>query len=260
MGQDKILLVTEDLYLYGSRVPWEPNADAVRRLINRVIGMKRCGLRYLQVTHLNLAAAYYRRDLTKWVAEKLYEFAWYKLNGRPIVTVEVGIETGSPRLIANYMIGKPKPYKPEDWPRIVLESLIFMEEHDWVPLGTIIVGLPGETLEDALATLRLIEDIEAHGLKTFLVPLLFIPLGQSMLRDKPLKSFDELNSVQAEIFARCWRHNIRTWGYGFFASRPRFYRSLLTVLSKIYMYVFARRYWWRRVIAEEVYSELKRYL
>ncbi len=129
-GQDRVLLVTEDLFLYGAKVPWEPNPDAVRRLLTKILEMRRYGLRYLQVTHVNLAVVLANRELSKWVAEVLQSSTWYKLRGKPVATVEVGIETGSPRLIAMHMAGKARPFKPEAWPTVVINALSSVEEYD----------------------------------------------------------------------------------------------------------------------------------
>ncbi len=88
-----------------------------------------------------------------------------------------------------HMVGKARPFKPEAWPTVVINALSSVEEYYWVALATTIVGLPSETIEDAYATLRIIEEIEELGLRTFLVPLLFVPIGTSALRDAPSKSF-----------------------------------------------------------------------
>ncbi|MEM1628493.1 MAG: radical SAM protein [Desulfurococcaceae archaeon] len=259
-GQDRALLVTEDLFLYGSSPPWEPNESAVTRLVNAVIGLRNSGLRYLQITHMNLAAIRYRKELFKNIADKLHEFAWFKLRGDYINTVEVGIESGSPRIIGKLMRGKVLPYKPEEWPSIVLESLILMEECGWVPLATLIVGLPGEDIDDALKTLALIDSIREHGLRPFMVPLLFVPLGGSLLENRPIKSFDELSDVQLEIFSNCWRHNLRNWGIDHFENYGFAKKTMLSVLARLYLITVARRYRWRERIAKEIYRELARFL
>ncbi len=259
-GKNYILLVTEDIFLYGSKIPWEPNEVAIKRLILEILKREKLGLKYVQITHVNLATALYKKDLTKWIAENLQPYAWCGLGGKRVVTTEVGIETGSPRLMARYMAGKCRPFKPEDWPRVTVDALAVMEEYDWVSLATIIVGLPGETPEDAFMTLKLVDDIREHGLRTLLVPLLFIPLGYCALKDAPVRTFNELSEVQVDIFKECWRHNLRVWGAGFFNNLPRISRAILKVMSRFIMAFVVRRYWWRKRIADGVYEELKRYL
>lgn len=161
-GQDSAMLITEDLFLYGSKPSREPNEHAVINLVNDVTKLKSVGLKRVQITHMNLAAIRYRRKLFKDVADKLYEFAWFKLRGNYINTVEVGIESGSPRIISKLIRGKALPYAPEKWPITVLESLTLMEENSWIPLATVIVNLPGEDIDDALKTLILIDSIKEH--------------------------------------------------------------------------------------------------
>jgi radical SAM superfamily enzyme YgiQ (UPF0313 family) len=259
-GKNRALLVTEDLFLYGAKVPWEPYGDAITRLIDSITQLKNRGLQVIQVTHVNLAAVHYRKDVFKIISEKLYEFAWFKLKGRYINTVEVGIESGSHKIIGKLMRGKVLPYSPEEWFNVVLEALTYLEENNWVPLATIIVGLPGEEVDDAYKTLNLIEEINRHGLKTFLVPLLFVPLGGSALEDQSIKSFNELNEVQLDIFAECWKHNVRVWGEDHFKNYSWIQKKMLGLLAGIYVKTKAREYSWRRKIAMEVYKELKELL
>ncbi|MEM1675712.1 MAG: radical SAM protein [Desulfurococcaceae archaeon] len=257
-GQNKILIVTEDLFLYGSRVPWEPNSDSILRLIDRITSYKKNGLKHVQITHMNLTSIKYRRDLFKQISDKLYEFAWYRLRGRLVNTVEVGIETGSPRLMDKYMKGKVIPYKSFEWIDIVIDSLTYMEEFDWIALGTIIVGLPGEESDDAVKTLELVNSIEEQGLRTLLIPLLFVPLGGCALQDQPIKSFNDLCDIHLSIFYECWKHNVRVYGPDFFIHYSFLKKLLFRILAKLYLVTTSRKYRWREIIARELYSEIMR--
>ncbi|MEM1734736.1 MAG: radical SAM protein [Desulfurococcaceae archaeon] len=259
-GQNKVLLVTEDLFLYGSRIPYEPNSDALKKLINSIVSLKKYGLEKIQVTHINLAAALYRSDLFKYISDQLYEFAWFKLGKRMVLTTEVGIETGSAKLIKTHMMGKAKPFKPEEWFNVVLDSLILLEENGWAPCATIIVGLPGETYEDAYQTLKLVEEISSTGLKPLLIPLLFVPLGSCKLRNESLRVFDDLMDVQVSIFSKCWKHNVKIWGYDHFKKYDFNERLLIRIIGLIYKNLVARRRWWRKRIVDEVYGEVIRQL
>lgn len=259
-GQDKVLLVTEDLFLYGSKIPWEPNDSVIIDLIDSIIRLKNKGLRYVQITHMNLAAIRYRKELFKTIADKLYEFAWYKHHNSYINTVEVGIESGSPKIIGKFMRGKVLPYTPEEWPETILESFITLEEYNWIPLATIIIGLPNEDTNDALKTLELIDNIKQHGLRTFLCPLLFVPLGGSALEDQPIRSFNELSDIQLMIFAECWKHNIKIWGADHIKNYSYIQKLLLRILARLYIATTAKKYRWRKTIALEIYNELKKLL
>lgn len=254
--QDKILLVTEDIFLYGAKVPWEPNASAIEKLIDCVTKFKNRGLKHVQITHMNLASAHYRKDILKSISSKLHDFAWYRFRGNYINTVEVGIESGSPRIVDKYMRGKTLPYKPEKWSSIVIESLTLLEENGWIPLATLIIGMPGEDIEDAYKTLSLVENIRSHGLKTFLVPLLFVPLGGCVLKNQPIKSFNELNDIQVSIFAECWKHNVKIWSLDHFKTYSYLQKTILKISAKIYLMTIAKKYRWRKKIASEIYKEL----
>ena len=66
----------------------------------------------------------------------------------PISGSQTGIETGSPRLIAKHMRGKPAPAAPDEWPEIVVQALGLLHDQNWVIAGTLVTGLPGETEDD----------------------------------------------------------------------------------------------------------------
>ncbi len=258
-GQRDVLLVTEDIFMYGCKSSdFKPNRDAVDELFKALTDRE--GLNSIQVTHANLAAIRADKELASRVAHILRERSEYKLSGKQVATVEVGIETGSPRLFKKHMAGKCRPFKPEEWPSIVLSSLSFMEEQQWAALATILVGLPGETDEDAQQTVDLIGNIKDQNLNTFLVPLIFVPLGTCGLREVAYASFNDLTETQAEVFALAWEHNIKVWGPDFFNSPA--YKSYWAKLgfkaaSRILYYLkYKRSDKWRRIIADRTIKAL----
>jgi len=259
-GLNDVLLVTEDIFMYGcNSSDFTPNKNAVEALFKALMPLK--GVNSIQVTHANLSAINADKALAKYVAEQLKEKPKYSHQGKHMATVEVGIETGSPRLFKKYMAGKCKPYKPTEWPNIVLSSLSFMEDCDWIALATILVGLPGETDEDTEHSIRLIESIENMGLKTFLVPLSFVPLGTCSLRDAALESFNDLSERQVDLFASAWERNIRVWGSDFFNSPPytSYWAKLGFKLASRLLYNFKYKWSdkWRRAIANRIFEALK---
>jgi len=259
-GSRNVLLVTEDIFMYGgSNSNFIPNRNAVESLFEALMPLK--DVDSIQVTHANLAAVHADKKLAGHVAELLREKSKYSLHAKKVATVEVGVETGSPRLLERHMAGKCKPFKPDEWPSIVLSSLSFMEDRDWVALATILVGLPDETDEDTEHTIKLIENIKNMGLRTFLVPLIFVPLGTCGLREAALKSFNDLSERQADVFALAWEQNIRVWGQDFFKSPP--YTSYWARLgfkiatTTLYNLKYKRSDKWRRAIASRTIEALK---
>jgi len=259
-GVHDVLLVTEDVFMYGCRdADFIPNREAIGALFEAIMKIKE--VKSIQVTHANLAAINADQTLAGQVAELLRQKSKYSLRQKQVATVEVGIETGSPRLIHKYMAGKCKPFKPTDWPSIVLSSLSFMEQHDWISLSTILVGLPDETDEDTDHTIKLIENIENMGLKTFLVPLIFVPLGTCSLREAAVTSFNHLLQCQVEVFALAWEHNIKVWGPDFFKSQPYTSSwaklSFKVVSSLLYNLKYKRGDKWRRAMAARTLKALR---
>jgi radical SAM superfamily enzyme YgiQ (UPF0313 family) len=121
---------------------------------------------------------------------------------------QTGLETGSPRLIKEFMMGKCKPFNPEDWPQVAVNAFEIMERNFWVPCATLIIGFPGETEKDVDLTLDLLGELK--GFKSLIVPLLFVSMGG--LKEKT-ESFaiENMTPKQTELFFKCWEHNI-DWG------------------------------------------------
>ena len=58
--------------------------------------------------------------------------------------IEMGIETGSPRLIELIMPGKVRPFKSSEYPDIVEQAVGVLNDNRWIVCGTMIVNFPGE--------------------------------------------------------------------------------------------------------------------
>ena len=215
-GCSGITLVTEDLFLYGTKDRrFIPNREAIVKLVKSVASYP--GVDSVQPSHSSLAPVVADPSMIKEVAEVLLEKNWYKHESKPIVTSEVGLETGSIRLMRKYMAGKMLPYTPEQWPEVVTQSMGIMNDNDWYPLATLIIGLPDEKEEDVIQTLELIDDLEKYNV--FYVPLLFVPLENCVLMDKTGAELDSLTMQRWEVLVRCWEHNVREWGDSFLEHR-----------------------------------------
>ena len=60
---------------------------------------------------------------------------------RPWLAGQVGIETGSARMVEMHMRGKARPFSPSEWSDVVLEAHEILKENCWVPCSTLIVPL-----------------------------------------------------------------------------------------------------------------------
>ncbi|MCL1966170.1 MAG: B12-binding domain-containing radical SAM protein [Candidatus Bathyarchaeota archaeon] len=229
-GSDHITLITEDLFLYGQNDPgFAPNREAIVKLCKNVA--RHPGVNSIQAAHMSLAPVCHSPDMIRDVAELLIEKSWYSFGGKPIITAETGVETGSPRLMKKYMGGKMLPYQAEQWPEIVTNAFGILNDNDWYPLATLIIGLPDEKEEDMLQTLELMDDLKDYN--AFYVPLFFVPLENCVLMNKKGAEMDSLSKARWDFFIKCWEYNIKIWKPSFLESRlhnPFIYKTFDKIL------------------------------
>jgi radical SAM superfamily enzyme YgiQ (UPF0313 family) len=213
-GTHTIFTVTEDIFLYKSKPGFLPNRKAIVELYRSIASHP--GVDYILLSHASLAPVLYDKKLLEELSPILLEKTqWtpkiHKSYPKPFVSVEVGIETGSVRLMQKYMKGKALPYSVDRWPELVLQGVGVMNDYDWWPLCTIMTGQPDETDDDVRATLDLIDDLRNHHAKMFYTPVLFIPLKDAMLGNHRRTNLKNLSELQWEVIARCWKNNIDFW-------------------------------------------------
>ena len=213
-GANTIFTVTEDIFLYKSKPGFIPNREAIVKLYKTIASYP--GVNYILLSHASLAPAIYDRKLLEELSPILLEKTRWtpkltKSYPKPFVSVEVGIETGSVRLMKKYMKGKALPYSVDKWPEMVVQGVGIMNDFDWWPLCTIMTGQPDETEADVRATLDLIDDLRYHNAKMFYTPVLFIPLKEAVLGNHRRTNLKNLSELQWEVIARCWKYNIDFW-------------------------------------------------
>jgi radical SAM superfamily enzyme YgiQ (UPF0313 family) len=208
-GADMIMLTTEDLFLYEQGPRFETNVPALKRLFDSVGGV--AGVDYVALTHGTISPA----AATPSVLEEISPVAVGKSPYRHDASTHpdkryammfVGLETGSVRLFKQYMKGKAYPFRPEQWPDVVLKGMDVMNKHNWFPMCTFIVGLPGETREDTKESLDLLYALK--DAKWCVIPTLFVPLEETRLENRESAKFVELTDLQWEFFFTCWRYNL----------------------------------------------------
>jgi radical SAM superfamily enzyme YgiQ (UPF0313 family) len=245
-GSDHITLVTEDLFLYGAKGKnFIPNKKAVTKLVKSVADYP--GVKSIQASHMSLAPVVCKPDMIKELAEILIVRSWYSHGSKPIITAETGIETGSTRLMKKYMAGKMLPYKPEQWQDIVTSAFGILNDNDWYPLATLIIGLPEEKEEDILETLELMDALK--GFNAFYVPLFFVPLENCILMNKKGAELDSLSRARWDFFIRCWEYNIRIWRDTFLENRfpnPIAFTAINNVVIPSFAKIMGLYYGWKR--------------
>jgi len=229
-GSKMIFLATEDLFLYKSGGKFIPNREAAVELVRSISEYP--GVEYIQPAHASLAPVVYDpvmvEELSHILIEKTRWTPEFKSMYRErFISVEIGIETGSVRLMKKYMKGKALPYNIKEWPDIVTQAVGIMNDNDWYPLATIMTGLPDETESDILATLELVDELK--HCKMFITPILFVPLKDCLLYDARRVSLKNLSDLQWDFIASCFRYNFDFWV-------PR--AKYRVMLGSLFLYVF----------------------
>ncbi|MEM3709351.1 MAG: radical SAM protein, partial [Nitrososphaerales archaeon] len=134
------LLHAEDVLRYKAK-GLEVNKEAVINLFKEVKNYP--GVNSVGISHFALSSVASAPDLIEEISN-IVELGKNNL----WLSGQTGIETGSPRLIKDHMIGKCKPFKPEDWPQVVVDAFEILSKNSWVPCATLILGLPGENEKD----------------------------------------------------------------------------------------------------------------
>ena len=189
------ILHSEDVLRYKAK-DFTVNKEAVIDLFQQVMNYP--GVNEMGISHFALSSVYNAPD----VIEELSNIVGCDKNGW--FGGQTGIETGSPRLIKDNMAGKVKPYKPEDWPTVVVDAFQILNDNNWVPASTLIVGLPGEEEHDVQLTLDLVEELK--DFKSIIVPLFFV--SQGGFKDKESFTLDDVTPRQCELILKCWDHNL----------------------------------------------------
>lgn len=213
-GADTILLTTEDLFLYEQGPRFDVNLPALKRLFESVMAVP--DVKYIMLTHGTLAPIVLKPE----IIEELSPIAVGRsVSQHPASTHPenrfanffAGIETASPRLFEMHMKGKGYPFRPQQWPDVVLKGMQIPNKHNWFPFNTWIIGLPGETPDDTKQSLDLL--FAMKDAKWCVLPMLFVPLEDTKLERKGNKSkkLVELTDLQWEFFYTCWRYNLDFW-------------------------------------------------
>ncbi len=127
------------------------------------------------------------------------------LSHQDFLGVQIGIETGSPKLARKIMPAKAAPYPPERWPELVEEAFALMHEKRIIPAATLLIGVPGEDDEDILRTIELVERLRSY--RSLIIPMYFVPMGAFKDRDWYRK--EEITGVRRELMALCLKHSLK---------------------------------------------------
>lgn len=188
-------LHAEDVLRYKAK-GLEINKEATVELFKAV--RNHPGVSMVGISHFALSSVLSAPDLVEEISRVLDVSEDTRMGG------QTGVETGSPRLIEKHMAGKCKPFKPEDWPEVVVNAFEILSENHWNPCATLIMGLPGETEKDIELTIELVERLKEF--ESFLVPLFFVSMGGLRNRAESF-TLEKMTPKHSELMIKCWEHN-----------------------------------------------------
>jgi radical SAM superfamily enzyme YgiQ (UPF0313 family) len=225
-GNKQVSLATEDMFVWRADeagLPFfVPNRAELVDLYRSIIEYP--GVEQVTLSHSTIAPAIVDPDLIAELSALLLDRSPIRLRavsthpeGRALAPL-IGIETGSVRVARKIMAGKALPFDIKDWPHIVLNGLEVLNRNNWFPVCTLIVGSPGETDEDSMATLDLICEVERRGLHCMWVPSIFTPLVRTrMEKTEGVRETQHLSKLQWQVIMKAWAVASRiglqtTWG------------------------------------------------
>ncbi|MHA1593175.1 MAG: B12-binding domain-containing radical SAM protein [Candidatus Baldrarchaeia archaeon] len=206
-GIKAVGFATEDILLYGAN-GLRPNLSAIKKLFDRVIDLAR---EYhiedpVGFSHVTLSTALIAKEAVRYISE-VNELS----DDRPLFP-QVGIESGSPRIVAKYFSGKSYPWKPNEWWDLVISGSKLINDNYWYPCFTYIIGFPDATPDDYTLTTELIDRLREEGFKGWTFPLLLIPIGGTMIERSGYREFITLERLPQEAIDAMvagWRLSIK---------------------------------------------------
>ncbi|MDA1315939.1 MAG: radical SAM protein [Acidobacteria bacterium] len=205
-GGKIIFPVSEDVFIYGAAAPFYiPNPNAIMNFYDMIA--REPGVEYLPLSHATIAPAVVNPDLVREMSKILLDKSALRNRNsthpdKKFLAPLIGIETGSSRLAALTMSGKSLPFDIRDWQEIVVEGIRILNENNWFPVCTFIIGLPNETEEDLQETLQLLHRLKKA--KVLYVPSIFTPLEDTRMSDGAGLKAKQLTQVQWEFMMTAW--------------------------------------------------------
>ena len=217
-GNKQISLATEDMFIWGqvrTETPFYfPNREALLDLYGSVVDTP--GVEQHVLSHATIAPGVVDPVLIRKLTERVIDKSPIRLpllsthaEKRALVPL-IGLETGSVRLAKQIMPSKGVPFPIDEWPSVVINGLKVLNDNNWFPAMTLIIGSPGETDEDTKATIDLIYETERRGLFAFFIPSIFTPLHDTrMEKAKGVTETRNLTPLQWQLMMKCWKMNLR---------------------------------------------------
>ncbi|MEM4748128.1 MAG: radical SAM protein [Archaeoglobaceae archaeon] len=190
-----VTLHAEDVLRYKAD-RFRVNEEEILKLFSSVSKVCKVG-----ISHFSLASV----ASAERVVSEISNILGIPRKDQPWLAGQTGIETGSVRLVKEYMAGKALPFKPEEWCDVVEQAFGICSDNHWIPCATLMIGFPGEREDDVLRTVELLDRLKDY--KSLIVPLFFVPL--SNLKDQKPFTSEDLKPYHWLLLRKCWEHDVR---------------------------------------------------
>ncbi len=229
-GKKTPILHAEDILKYKSGQ--EINEKAVTDLFQQIKSIK--GIKFIDISHFSVSSVIESPGLVEKIS-KILNLGQNQL----FLGGQVGIETGSPRLIEKHMKGKTGRREPKEWPNMVVNAFKVLSKNNWVPAATILMGLPGEREEDVLKNIELIEELK--NIRSLIVPLSYVSVS-----NKSSFNIKEASPLYKKLFKKCWKHNF-SWMNSLYNDYSDMYLDSLRSIPTKFLLKFAKKYYTKRL-------------
>jgi len=199
-GQNSILLHSEDVLRYGAK-EMAPDEEHVLRLFRRVASVE--GVESVSPSHVALATVYHNPGLVKAVSDTCHSMLDQDWTG-----AQTGIETGSERLLAKHMKNKALPSSAEKWQEIVTQAFGIFDDNNWICAATLINGLPGETTDDVIKSIELVEELKKTSTLSLVFPMNFVSMRGSVLDKEKTFTIRKMTPEHWQLLGECIDHDL----------------------------------------------------
>ena len=195
-GKAGIAALSEDVFRYGSE-RGQVRPDALLTLLEQLRGLPGIGL--IQTDHANImSVAQYSNGQLSRVRELLVG-----ASGSELPWVNLGVETASGELLAASggaakMVGAPI----ERWGEVCARQVRRLIAAGWLPMVSLVVGLPGETREHVRQTLEWVRDMRRERVTIF--PVIHAPVDGG-----PAPARSDLTRLHWRLIRECYELNFR---------------------------------------------------
>ncbi len=202
-GTSKAWLHSDEFFGYKHGQQFVPNEDAMAELLKMVVSIK--GINQTNPTHgrISIPAGY---------PEMMEKLSGIISSGpHHWIGVQTGLETGSEELARKHMPAKTLPLKigaDGSWQEIVWKGVQIETRYYWRPAFTVQVGQEGETDEDNMDTVALINRlsnsyVDGRPFEFTVTPMLNVPLGRIKAR---ALNRNMLSTSMLAVYYASYRH------------------------------------------------------